>query len=154
MAEPHLTDSNVLLRLVKRDHPDYPLVRRAVAVLHQRGAALYYTLQNMAEFWNVSTRPLDRNGFGLSVAEADEGACEIEQTFTLLPDSAAVYREWRRLVVVYRVRGAKVHDARLAAVLSAYGLRHLLTMNEADFGRYPGVVVVTPENLAGASTPS
>jgi len=36
MAEPHLTGSNVLLRLVKRDHPDYPLVRRAVAAARAR----------------------------------------------------------------------------------------------------------------------
>ena len=28
----------------------------------QRGAVFCYTSQNVAEFWNTCTRPLDRNG--------------------------------------------------------------------------------------------
>jgi predicted nucleic acid-binding protein len=103
----------------------------------------------MAEFWNACTRPLERNGFGLSIAEAAEGARELEEILTLLPENAAVYREWRRLVVAYRVSGVKVHDARLVAVLRAYRIRHLLTFNEADFRRYEEVVVVRPESVAG-----
>jgi predicted nucleic acid-binding protein len=93
--------------------------------------------------------PRERNGFGLSIAEAAEGARELEEILTLLPENAAVYREWRRLVVAYRVSGVKVHDARLVAVLRAYRIRHLLTFNEADFWRYEEVVVVTPESLVG-----
>src|ERR1035441_1556359 len=136
MADPHLVDTNILLRLVRRDHTEYALVRGAVTILRRRGAGLYFTLQNMAEFWNACTRPRERNGFGLSIAEAAEGARELEEILTLLPESAAVYREWRRLVVAYRVSGVKVHDARLVAVLRAYRIRHLLTFNEADFRRY------------------
>jgi len=149
MADPHLVDTNILLRLVRRNHTEYPLVRDAVTTLCRRGAGLYYTLQNMAEFWNACTRPRERNGFGLSIAEVAEGARELEEILTLLPESAAVYREWRRLVVAYRVSGVKVHDARLVAVLRAYRIRHLLTFNEADFRRYEEVVVVRPESLVG-----
>ena len=149
MADPHLVDTNILLRLVRRNHAEYPLVRDAVTILRRRGVGLYYTLQNMAEFWNACTRPRERNGFGLSIAEAAEGARELEEILTLLPESAAVYREWRRLVVAYRVSGVKVHDARLVAVLRAYRIRHLLTFNEADFRRYEEVVVVTPESIVG-----
>jgi predicted nucleic acid-binding protein len=149
MADPHLVDTNILLRLVRRNHAEYPLVRDAVTILRRRGAGLYYTLQNMAEFWNACTRPRERNGFGLSIAEVAEGARELEEILTLLPESAAVYREWRRLVVAYRVSGVKVHDARLVAVLRAYRIRHLLTFNEADFRRYEEVVVVRPESLVG-----
>ena len=149
MADPLLVDTNILLRLVRRNHTEYPLVRDAVTTLCRRGAGLYYTLQNMAEFWNACTRPRERNGFGLSIAEAAEAARELEEILTLLPESAAVYREWRRLVVAYRVSGVKVHDARLGAVLRAYRIRHLLTLNEADFRRYEEVIVVTPESLVG-----
>ena len=149
MADPLLVDTNILLRLVRRNYTEYPLVRDAVTTLCRRGAGLYYTLQNMAEFWNACTRPRERNGFGLSIAEAAEAARELEEILTLLPESAAVYREWRRLVVAYRVSGVKVHDARLVAVLRAYRIRHLLTLNEADFRRYEEVIVVTPESLVG-----
>jgi hypothetical protein len=33
----YLADSNILLRLTKRDHPQYSLVRGAVHALRQRG---------------------------------------------------------------------------------------------------------------------
>ena len=60
----YLADSNILIRLVNGDHPEYPLVRGAVSALREKGVKLGYTLQNMAEFWNASTRPKERNGFG------------------------------------------------------------------------------------------
>ena len=60
MADPNLVDTNILLRLVRRDHTEYALVRGAVTILRRRGAGLYFTLQNMAEFWDACTRPRER----------------------------------------------------------------------------------------------
>jgi hypothetical protein len=70
---PYLVDSNVLLRWVKPDDRDYPLVVSAIDATLQRGAVFCYTSQNVAEFWNTCTRPLDRNGYGLSPQEAIVG---------------------------------------------------------------------------------
>src|SRR5439155_16133040 len=111
-AEPHLADTNILLRLTRRDDPDYSAVRAAVQMLLRRGASLCYTSQNLVEFWNVATRPKDRNGFGLSIAETDQEAQLIEGELTLLADNEQVHREWRRLVVAHAVSGVQVHDAR------------------------------------------
>jgi len=61
---PYLVDSNILLRWVKPDHADYPLVVSALDSVLRRDAVLCYTSQNLAEFWNACTRPLDRNGYG------------------------------------------------------------------------------------------
>jgi|ERR1017187_8633244 hypothetical protein len=61
---PYLVDSNVLLRWVKPDDRDYPRVVSAIDSTLQRGAVFCYTSQNVAEFWNTCTRPLDRNGYG------------------------------------------------------------------------------------------
>jgi hypothetical protein len=33
------------------------------------GTTLFYTLRNAAEFWNVFTRPRERNGLGLDIAK-------------------------------------------------------------------------------------
>jgi len=143
-----MVDSNILIRLVKRDHPAYATVRRAVVDLKRQGVVLCYTLQNMAEFWNASTRPLDRNGFGLSVDEVEENAREIERSFLFLPDNETVYREWRRLVTQYRVSGVQVHDARLAASVLGHGLTHILTFNQDDFRRFPGVTATRPDEVA------
>jgi hypothetical protein len=48
------------------------------------------------------------------------------------------------------VSGVQVHDARLAAVMRVHGLTHILTLNAADFARYPGIIAVHPQDVAGA----
>src|SRR4051812_43870194 len=76
-------------------------------LIHSSG---YFTLQNIAEFWNVATRPLINNGLGFSAAVTLAEVGKIEQALMLLPDSAAIYQEWKRLVVTHNVLGSKVHD--------------------------------------------
>jgi predicted nucleic acid-binding protein len=111
---------------------------------------LAYTLQNMAEYWNVSTRPVARNGFGMSIEECLVSALEIENSFLRLTDNDAVYSEWRRLVVKHRISGVQVHDARLAASMYAHGLTHILTFNAADFARFDGITAVHPASVEAA----
>ncbi len=63
---------------------------------------------------------------------------------TLLPDNDRVYSLWRQLVFANNVRGVQVHDARLAALMEAYGVTHILTLNQPDFVRYSKVNVIHP----------
>jgi predicted nucleic acid-binding protein len=51
------------------------------------------------------------------------------------------------LVTDHNVRGVQVHDARLAAIMHAYGLNHILTLNQQDFLRYPGIQAVHPNQI-------
>jgi hypothetical protein len=95
----YLVDSNVLLRWVKPDDRDYPLVVSAIDATLKGGAVFCYTSQNVAEFWNTCTRSLDRNGYGLSPQEADLRARCFEDKLRLLPDSLAVHHEWRKLLL-------------------------------------------------------
>lgn len=90
-----LIDTNILLRMTRRDDPQHKTVDAALARLAAQRATLFYTHQNIAELWNAMTRPLERNGFGLSVANADREVRAIEAGMALLPDNEAVYREWR-----------------------------------------------------------
>ena len=69
---------------------------------------------------------------------------DIERAFPLLPDTADVYLQWRRLVVEAGFSGRQVHDARLVAVMLAHGVSHLLTFNSADFARYPAITALHP----------
>ncbi len=146
-ASLYLADSNILLRLTKRDHPQYSLMRGAVHALRQQGMYPAYTLQNMTEFWNASTRHTDRNGFGHTIAETERNARVIERSFTFLADTEAVYHEWRRLVVQYGVSGVQVHDARLAAAMYAHEISEILTLNGGDFARYAGIKAIDPHHI-------
>lgn len=106
----YLVDTNILLRLVQPDSPEYGTIRQCTDRLWAQGADLFYTSQNMAEFWNVCTRPADRNGFGFSVAETDERATLIEAKFSFAADSEATHQEWRKIVVAAGVSGIQVHS--------------------------------------------
>jgi predicted nucleic acid-binding protein len=148
MAEtPYLVDSNILLRWIKPDHSDYPAIVSAIDDILQRQGVLCYTSQNLAEFWNTSTRPVDRNGYGLSPGETDRRAKFFENRLRLLPDSLAAHEEWRKLLVTHGVSGVQVHDARLVAAMRVHGLKHILTFNDKDFARYTEIQAVHPRAI-------
>jgi predicted nucleic acid-binding protein len=144
---PYLADTNVLLRWVSPADPQHTLAVDSVKALQRRGEIVHITPQNLIEFWNVATRPASANGFGMSPAEAERQVEGLERLFPLVPDSPDIYPEWRRLVAAVGVSGVKVHDARLAAVMLANGLTHVLTFNPDDFKRFPGITVVRPQDV-------
>jgi predicted nucleic acid-binding protein len=115
-----------------------------MGALATAGATLHYTHQNIAELWNAMTRPVTRNGFGLTINEAEREVRVIETGMSLLPDSEAVYQEWRGIIVQHAVSGVQVHDARLVAAMHVHGVKHILTFNVADFSRYRDVAAVHP----------
>jgi predicted nucleic acid-binding protein len=146
---PYLLDSNVLLRWVKPDDRDYSLVVSAIDATLQRGAVFCDTSQNLAEFWNTCTRPLDRNGYGLSPQGADRRARFFENKLRLLPDSLAVHQQWRKLLVASNVSGVQVHDARLVAAMRVHDVGKILTFNEKDFARYTDIEAINPRTISG-----
>jgi predicted nucleic acid-binding protein len=151
MAEtPYLLDSNILLRWVKPDHSDYPTIVSATDAILRQDGVLCYTSQNVAEFWNTCTRPLDRNGYGLSPQETDRKARFFEERLRFLPDGPAVHEEWRKLLVTHNVLGVQVHDARLVAAMRVHGVKRILTFNAKDFSRYADIEAVYPGAVARA----
>jgi predicted nucleic acid-binding protein len=139
-----LIDSNVLLRRAQPTHAAHNSAVQSVAKLLASGTPVYFTPQNITEFWNVATRPVENNGLGLPHATVLAELATIEDLLLLLPDSPAIFPEWKRLVTQYRVTGAKVHDARLAAVASVYGVKSILTFNSGDFARYEDLAILHP----------
>jgi predicted nucleic acid-binding protein len=142
-----LVDTNILLRMTRRSDPQHQLVDSALARLADQGTILYYTHQNVAELWNAMTRPLARNGFGLTAADAEREVQAIEAGMTLLPDSGAVYREWRRIVAQLGLLGVQVYDARLAAAMVVHRVNHILTLNVNDFERFGGLTPLHPTSI-------
>jgi predicted nucleic acid-binding protein len=143
-----LVDTNILLRSALRSDPQHAVVNAALSRLNDRRTTLHFTHQNIAELWNVMTRPADRNGFGFTSEETETQIAALESELILLPEGEATYREWRRLVVRYRVSGVHVHDARLVATMHIHGVEHLLTLNTSDFVRFQDLItVIAPTDL-------
>ena len=141
-------DTNVLLRTIEVSDPSHPAAVRAIAALIKAGETLIVTPQIVAEFWNVATRPRERNGIGLTPDTADAELAQIEGFFTVVGESTNVYSTWKHLVTRYRVSGVETHDTRLVAAMKVYGISRILTFNARDFARYSDVQIVDPATVA------
>jgi predicted nucleic acid-binding protein len=139
-----LVDTNILLRSAQPNHPLCPDATRAVTTLLRQNHAVCFCAQNIAEFWNVATRPVERNGLGFSPDEALQEVTSIENLLTLLPDVPAIYPTWKQLVQDHRVQGVNVYDARLVAVMRVHAVDCLLAFNSPDFKRFSIGVLQPP----------
>lgn len=133
-----LIDTNVLVRYADQQDPQHSVVRRAITSM-RASEPLRITSQNLIEFWNVLTRPINRNGFGKTPSQAAPLLDMTEKLFPRLADPADTYERWRELVVRFRVSGVQVHDARLVTVMRAHNVTRILTFNASDFRRYADV---------------
>lgn len=147
----YLVDTSILMRLANTTDPCYDSAVQAVVQLHRRGEVLHVTPQNFVEFRNAATRPVAKNGLGLSPEAAEAKAVIFEATFPLLVETPEIYPAWKTLVNGLGIIGKQVHDARLVAVCHAKGLTHLLTFNVTHFTRLagspPSVIIVDPPSV-------
>jgi predicted nucleic acid-binding protein len=125
----------------------------AISTLHNHGEQVYIVPQNLIEFWNVYTRPIERNGLGRSVAETQAEVNRLKDLFPLLLDTEEIYQEWERLVVAYGIRGINVHDARLVSAMLVHSLTHILTFNVSDFALYSEITTISPSTITASRYP-
>jgi predicted nucleic acid-binding protein len=142
-----LVDTNILLRSVQPNHPLCSQATHAVSKLIRQKEAVFFCSQNIAEFWNVATRPAERNGLGWSPEEVLHEVGNIEKSLTLLPDVPAIYSAWKQIVKDHKVQGIKVYDARLVAIMNIYAVESVLTFNSVDFERFSSIRAIHPSSL-------
>ena len=142
-----LVDTNILLRSAQPSNPLCAQAAHAVSKLIRQKGAVFFCSQNIAEFWNVATRPADLNGLGLSHEEVLQEVSSIERLLTLLPDIPAIYPAWKEIVADNKVQGVKVYDARLVAIMTVYAVERVLTFNTADFKRYSNITALHPSSV-------
>lgn len=142
-----LLDTGILLRIWDRSDPKHAEIIASVRSLYRQGIELVTSAQNIAEFWNVSTRPSSaRGGYGQSLDVTERRVQFFERFGCVLSDNATTYPHWRRLVKQYGVSGVAVHDARIVAQMLAWSVRDVLTLNTEDFQRYSEISVLTPSS--------
>jgi predicted nucleic acid-binding protein len=150
----YLVDTGVWLRLFDRADVEHPFIRDSLRLVRSAGHTLATCPQNIAEFWNVSTRPASaRGGYGKTVETTERRVQFIERIATILDETPVAYGQWRSLLAQLQIRGVAVHDARLASMMQTSAISHLITLNPSDFSRYVGIVAVTPRELATAANP-
>lgn len=142
-----LLDTSILLRWINSSDPQHQLIVAGLTRLGDAGETIWIAQQNVVVFWSVATRSVYVNGLGLAPADAEHAAGRIEAAFPMLDKTPGLYREWRCLVAACSVSGRQVHDARLAAIMLVHGVQQILTLNEVDFHRYPGIAPRHPQSI-------
>ena len=143
-----LVDTGILLRAFVKVDPHNDSIRKTLAQLRRQGEDLVTTFQNVAEFTNVSTRPVSaRGGYGVSPVKVSLRRGFIERLCRRLFESERSCDVWRQLIDRYQVTGVAVHDARLVAMMLDHNISQILTLNGSDFRRYEpeGIVTVAPD---------
>jgi predicted nucleic acid-binding protein len=143
----HLADTNIVTRWVTKLDPQHKTAVDAVVQIWSAGQEIYITAQNLLEFRYQATRPIGSNGLGLDAAQANIELARIQAFFPLAPETPYVFAEWKKINDSRALRGSKVYDARLIAVMRVHGLTHILTFNSNDFKDYPDITVVDPSKM-------
>lgn len=148
----YLLDTGVLLRLFDRSDANHQAVRQCVQALRRPPNLIVTSAQNLAEFWNVSSRPRTaRGGYGLNSMQVRRRLDLIERIAGLIFESDSAYDEWKRLVATYGVQGVAVHDARLVANMLTHGIQEIVTLNAKDFRRYTEIRTTSPQDHVSGS---
>ena len=142
-----LIDTNVFLRFVEVDSPEFETCDKALEALRASEHTAYSCAQVLIEFWSVATRPRDVNGLDMSPSDTEREIEDIKSVYECLPELPDMAERWQRIAAAHDVRGRQTHDARLVALMLAHNVTHLLTLNPSDFSRYPEVTPVTPQDI-------
>lgn len=148
----YLLDTNILLRTINPHDPKHIITAAAIDTLNARRERIVIAPQNLIEFWNVCTRPSNKNGLGFTLKKTQTKVDRLKRLFIFLPDTQEIYTQWERLVKTYEVKGSKVHDTRLVAFMLVHQIGHILTFNVRDFQRFNNEITpVSPSEIASLS---
>jgi toxin-antitoxin system PIN domain toxin len=137
-------DTNILLYAHKPTAPFHRAARARIAELAEGRAAWAIPLPCVHEFLAVATHPrIFKPPTPVADAVAQVDAWAASPSVALLGEDDGYWRVFSALLRESRATGARVHDARIAALCLAHGARVLWTADR-DFSRFPDLVTVNP----------
>jgi uncharacterized protein len=137
-------DTNILIYAHREDAPFHKPAVRCVSELAEGRSTWAIPWPCLHEFLAIVTRPgIYRPPTPLAVALEHVDLLLESPMLVSLAESEQHWSDLRALLTASRVTGARVHDARIAALCRQHGVRELWSADR-DFGRFPGLDVVNP----------
>ena len=137
-------DANILVYAHRRDMSWHDRANALLAELSAAPAAWSIPWPCVHEFLSVTTNGrLWRDPSPLVAAFDQIEAWRESDNLVFLAESDTHLQELRRLGERARSVGGQIHDARIAAICLAHGVRELWTADR-DFGRFPALRVRNP----------
>ena len=137
-------DSNILVYAHRADSPWHAGARRAIEELAEGRAAWAIPWPCLHEFIAIVTHPrIYRPPTPLALAIDQVGAWLESPALMPLSENDAYWDVLRECLSSGLIVGPQVHDARIAALSLAHGVRELWT-HDRDFARFPALTVRNP----------
>lgn len=138
------TDTNLLVYAHRQDSPFHGAAAQAVRKLAEGQAAWAIPWPCIREFFSISTHPRIYDPPSTTEQAYDQIDAWLESpSLVLIGDGESHWRVLRGLVTEGKVRGPLVHDAAVAAICIAHGVRELWTLDR-DFSRFQALRVRNP----------
>jgi toxin-antitoxin system PIN domain toxin len=137
-------DTNLLVYSVMAASRHHETARECIAGLAESGERWAIPNHCLIEFAGVTTHPRIYSP-ALTIEEVHQaiGAWRESPSLVLIGETGTFWTEFEMMTRLGGVRGAMVHDARIAATCRAHGVRELWSADR-DFSRYPGLTVRNP----------
>jgi hypothetical protein len=137
-------DTNILVYAHRRDSPFHEPAVAAVRELAESPASWAIPWPCVHEFYSVSTHARIYD----PPSSPAEAIAQVEAWFNapslvLLHEGVTYWPSLRAMIESGKVSGPMVHDARIAALCRANGVRELWSADR-DFGRFPDLLVRNP----------
>ena len=137
-------DTNILVYAHRRESLFHAKARQVMIELAEGRAPWAIPWTCLHEFVGVVTHPrIFVPPTPLSVAVAQVDIWLGSPSLSLLGENAGHWEALKACVVASKVTGPMIHDARIAAICAAHGVRELWTADR-DFSRFPGLTVRNP----------
>jgi toxin-antitoxin system PIN domain toxin len=137
-------DTNILIYAHREDSPFHHVAARCVAGLAQGPAPWAIPWPCLHEFLAIVTHARIYDPPTPIPAALDQVDAWLEApSLVLLAEAEQYWTELRSVLTTGRVAGARVHDARIAALCRQHGVRELWSADR-DFSRFSELAVRNP----------
>ena len=137
-------DTNILVYAHREDSAWHASALQALTGLAEQASPWAIPWPCLHEFFAIVTHPrIYRPPTPLAAACAQLDAWLESPSLVPLSEGDDYWTTLRAAVIDGRVAGPLMHDARVAALCLAHGVRELWT-HDRDFGRFPGLKVRNP----------
>ncbi|AYF74069.1 PIN domain-containing protein [Nocardia yunnanensis] len=141
-ADHVVVDTDVLLAASDAGRATFGAARTIFNDWPADGTTLYTSGQILREYLCVATRPVDRNGLGMSLADATANCRAFGARMRFLPENDKVHSRLLELIEDTACSGKQVHDANIAATMLVHGVGTVVTSNVSDFKRFERLIRV------------
>jgi toxin-antitoxin system PIN domain toxin len=137
-------DTNILVHAHRADSEWHAIADASIASLAESGATWAIPWPCVHEFLSIVTHPrIFDPPTPLSDAIMQVECWREVPRLSFIGEAPGYWAVLRTLLERGRVRGARVHDARIAAVCLQHGVTQLWSADR-DFSRFPSLKVVNP----------